>query len=116
MNFIETFKSASADLATLKIRTLIGKFTVQEDGKIDSLDLTDENNQAIESRIDLIDGDITTAMSNKFVTDPDYSKLREFHLKREHAGHDIIMNNINAIKAIIKLLVAAKDDKDNVIS
>ena len=54
------------------------------------------------SRINLIDGDITTHISKELVSD-EYEWMRNFHAHKEEKGHEIIQGNIQAIASLIDL-------------
>lgn len=114
-------KAALSNLVTLEIRTIVGetkhvtnpnnehgpKTIVAVDGKSDT----------IETQINLIQGDITTAMSDKFLTDPIYAPIRKFQEERERQGHKVVLDNIEALKGLLnlndKVKTKAKTDNTN---
>ncbi len=65
----------------------------------------------MKSEINLLDGDITTEIDREFV-DGKLAGLREFHATREQQGHEIIENNINALKELAGLFLSIKDMKE----
>ena len=88
------------DLTVLNIETLMGNLEVGPDGKVDLKPA--EEVEGIVSKIDLIDGDIKTHMTETFYKN--YPELVQFHQSREAKGHEIIENNMEALKTIIGAL------------
>jgi hypothetical protein len=86
-------------LTTLEIRTIVGD-TTRVKNKIQPVE---GKSDTIETQINLIDGDITTAMSDKFLSDPLYVPLRDYQAQREQQGHKIVLDNIEALKSLIGL-------------
>ena len=97
--------AAIDNLKTLEIKTIIGEIDRDSNNNIVAVA---GNSDAIETQIDMIDGDITTAMSDKFLTDPNYAPLRDFHANREKEGHKIIKDNIEALKSLVGLFDTVK--------
>lgn len=90
------------DLTTLEIKTIVGDHTVDEHGKI-QVD-TSDHADVIFTKIDLLDGDITSGFNPKFLQEP-YSAVKEYHAAREQEGKDIIKKNIETLEALLKLVV-----------
>ncbi len=101
-SFFNKVLEKSADLASLSIQTIVGDFTIDQSGA--KITATPQKSDSIVTRIDLIDGDITTAMSAKFM-EGDYKELRNFHADREKEGRDIIEQNINTLKSIAQAII-----------
>lgn len=95
------------DLTTLNIKTVMGKLKVDDDGNINFE--KEQEIQGIISNIDLIDGDISTEITEPFYKS--YPELVQFHQSREAKGHEIIENNISALKTIASTLLTIKDGK-----
>ena len=93
------------DLTTLNIRTVMGKLRVDDEGNINFE--KGQEVQGIVSNIDLIDGDISTEITEAFYKA--YPELVQFHQSREAKGHEIIENNIGALKTIASTLLTIKD-------
>ena len=55
------------------------------------------------SRIDLLQGDITTIYDPEFITG-ELTSLREFHQDREKQGQEIIQGNIKTLRDLVKLI------------
>lgn len=55
------------------------------------------------SKIDLLQGDITTVMNQEYITG-EYQALRTFHEEQITRGQDIIKKNIEAAKALASAL------------
>ena len=62
------------------------------------------------SQINLLTGDISTAMTEKFVSD--YKELREYHMLRESQGHEISKRNIDVLKEIVKAIGIFNEEKN----
>ncbi len=101
-SFFDKVLEKAADLSSLTIQTIVGDFTVDENNM--KILATPQKSDSMLTRIDLIDGDITTAMSTKFL-EGDYKELREFHAKREQEGRDIIKKNIETLETIAKAII-----------
>jgi hypothetical protein len=63
--------------------------------------------KSITTKINLLDGDITTEMDEEFVSGS-YVSLREYHQQREDQGHAIIDGNVEALKSLIDLFYKTK--------
>ncbi len=84
------------DLTILNIRTLMGDMELVN-GEIDFK--PNQDIQGITSKIDLVDGDITTRITENFYTK--YPELVQWHQSREAKGNEIIRNNIQTVSAIV---------------
>jgi hypothetical protein len=96
-DLIDDISDKLDELKTLDIRTVVGDWDLDKhkpkgDAKI------------IISRIDLLDGDITTAFGEEFL-DPPLDKIREYHAEREKKGMEIIDGNIKALKELVELAI-----------
>ncbi len=109
--FMARLESAVNDMVELKVITAVGNISVEvinttEDGITTSTRTeTHKDSRAIISDIDLIDGDIMTAIDNVFITDDAYADIRNEHLARVNDAQAIVSRNINVLK---ELAVAAK--------
>lgn len=99
-DFIKYVEERVVDLTNLEIKTIIGDFDVDVNEKV-SLK-RDHDYKLMNSRINLIDGDITTHISKELVSD-EYQWMRNFHAHKEEKGHEIIQGNIQAIASLIDL-------------
>lgn len=101
------------DLLHLQVITAVGDIELDEDqGNITNESL--KGTRKMFTRIGLLDGDITTAMSDDFVTNEAYAGLRTFHQDTVAQGNQIVSNNIKALKELVVLLkneLGAKLDK-----
>lgn len=97
------------DLTTLEIKTLMGDMELKDQKVLfkDGQDML-----GITSKIDLVDGDITTHISEEFYQK--YPELVQWHQSREKQGNEIIRNNIATIKTLadtVSDMFSKKDDK-----
>ena len=99
-DFIKYVEERVVDLTTLEIKTIIGDFDVDVNEKVSLR--RDAEYKLMNSRINLIDGDITTHISKELVSD-EYEWMRNFHAHKEEKGHEIIQGNIQAIASLIDL-------------
>ena len=104
--FIARLESAVNDMVELKVITAVGNISVEvntttKDGITTSTRTeTHKDSRAIISDIDLIDGDIMTAIDNVFVTDEAYASIRNDHLARVNEAQAIVSRNINVLKEL----------------
>ena len=100
--FIKEALASLSNLTRLETNTLVGKYTFNEVGGVKTTIVNESTEDRMCSQINLVTGDITTAMTEKFVTE--YKELREFHLTRENQGHEIVSKNIETLKEILGAL------------
>jgi hypothetical protein len=87
------------DLTVLEIKTLMGDMELVN-GNIEFK--PNQDIQGITSHIDLVDGDITTRITENFYNK--YPELVQWHQSREAKGNEIIENNIRTVGSLIKQL------------
>ena len=87
------------DLTVLEIKTLMGDMELVN-GTIEFK--PNQDIQGITSHIDLVDGDITTRITENFYNK--YPELVQWHQSREAKGNEIIENNIRTVGSLIKQL------------
>jgi len=91
---------------------LVGNYSFLQDEKgVNTVIKNDSTADRMSSQINLLTGDITTAMTDKFVTE--YKELREYHTSREKEGHEIIEKNIKTLKDIVDAIVELTGKKDS---
>jgi hypothetical protein len=111
-SFIQTAVSELSKLTRLEIHTLVGNYSFVKDAKGENTVIkNDSTAERMSSQINLLTGDITTAMTDKFITD--YKELRDYHTSREKQGHEIIEKNIKTLKDIADALIYLIGKKDN---
>lgn len=109
-NFISKIESKITDLTTLQIKTVVGDYHYNEDNTITPM--PDGEFKVIASNMSLIDGDVTTHISNELVSDK-YAWIRDFHARKEEKGHEIVQGNIQAIISLFELYRDTKRVKFN---
>jgi hypothetical protein len=87
------------DLTVLEIKTLMGDLELVN-GNIEFK--PNQDIQGITSHIDLVDGDITTRITEEFYNK--YPELVQWHQSREAKGNEIIQNNIQTVGSIVNQL------------
>jgi hypothetical protein len=97
-DLITTICAKIKEMVTLEITTAVGTVEYKEDAGAPAT--TAANCKAMESKINLIDGDITSLIDQAFVTG-DYKELRAFHQAQEARGQQIIKDNIAALKELL---------------
>jgi len=104
VSFLDKAIAGLSNLTRLEVNTLVGDYSFNKTGNTNtSIDVISTKERMC-SQINMVSGDITTAMTEKFVTD--YKELRDYHIMRENQGHDIVTKNIEVLR---KILVAIKD-------
>ena len=93
---LQKIENSIQDLTELKIQTLMGNMEIDAEGNVDFK--TEQDVNGIVSKINLVDGDITTQMTEAFYKS--YPELVQFHQSREAQGNEIIEGNIQALKTI----------------
>jgi len=116
--FFENVINGLNELKILRVSTYIG--TVQPDTSLSVDDLQNGQGQDVAlsklnindtmlSKIDMLTGDITTAMTNEF---RDNNALREYHTLREQQAHDIVKRNVEVLKSVGKMILDFVDDNN----
>ncbi|MBK6963277.1 MAG: hypothetical protein IPH20_04875 [Bacteroidales bacterium] len=118
-DFVKTAIEGLEKLTTLQVNTLVGNYKFinekekQEGGDVEpdytKLDPT-STDERMSSVINLISGDISTAMTDKFATE--FKELRDYHLIREAQGQEIIRKNIQVLKDIAEAISNRLSKKD----
>lgn len=109
--FIEKIEHFLNDIASLEITTVVGDFRVvynKETGKWEPAD-TGSPLEAMQTRINLFQGDLTSAMHQNFSTGGD-SVVRDFHDSQVQKAQGIVDSNVKAFKEIIGLLTDARNE------
>lgn len=104
-NFLKTVMTKVRDLTNLEIITAVGTCTEGAEGISPNIG----GSQMMYSKIDLIDGDMTTVIDESFLKG-ERATLREFHMEREQQGRDIIRANIQTLGNLISLYKSLKKD------
>ena len=102
-SFLTATITGLSELTRLEVNTLVGNYTFNQDAN--KKNTTIKNYSTADrmcSQINLLTGDISTAMTEKFVAD--YKDLREYHQMRESQGHEIVKQNIEVLKEILKAI------------
>ncbi|MHA7101854.1 hypothetical protein [Roseivirga pacifica] len=98
-------------LVKLEVSTIIGTFkpnstlTAQDlangnaqDAMMEQIDLND----AMLSKVNMLTGDITTTMTQRFTND---QQLREYHSIRENQAHEIVLRNVKVLESVGKMII-----------
>ncbi len=98
------------NLVTLEIVTAVGGITsvsksdTTGGGGVKSLDIDlSKDAKVMLTKIDILQGDIKTVYDEEFVTGK-YQNLKAFHTEREKEGYNIIKQNIEILKKLLKLI------------
>jgi hypothetical protein len=95
-NLVDRIKKSLDNLATLEIITAVGPVTRKSENE--PLELLDQaKSSVILTRINLLQGDITTVYHEDFVTGR-YQELKNFHADREKEGYEIVKKNLEALE------------------
>lgn len=104
---LQKIENGILDLTQLRIQTVMGRLEVNQKNEIDFT--AGQEIEGIISKIDLLDGDITTQITEKFYQK--YPELVKFHQFREARGHEIIEGNMQALASIIATLRGMYNEK-----
>jgi hypothetical protein len=108
-SFLDNAIAGLSNLTRLEVNTLVGNYTFNKKGDTNTAIKTDSTGEKMCSQINLVTGDITTAMTEKFVTE--YKELREYHMIRENQGHEIVRRNIDVLRQIMSAIVDFSKEK-----
>ncbi len=97
---IEKIKNALDNLVTLEIITTVGGIKKEGDKFAPDIDLATA--KVMLTRIDLLQGDITTTINEAFVSGP-LAPLRDFHEAKVKEGYGIVQKNIEALERLARL-------------
>ena len=103
--FLDSVADKATEMINLDIKTYIGEMTYEAgtgDKKGRAVFTDTAKIDGIQSRINLLQGDITTEMSTDFHAN--YQDLVKFHQAREKRGQDIIKNNIELVKSLVETI------------
>lgn len=98
-DILDKINNAVNDLTVLEIKTLMGELELVN-GKVDFK--PNQDIQGITSHIDLVDGDITTRITEEFYNK--YPELVQWHQSREAKGNEIIESNIQTVGSMVTQL------------
>lgn len=101
--FLDDAIAGLSNLTRLEVNTLVGNYTFNKKGDTNTTIKNDHSGERMCSQINLLTGDITTAMTEKFVTE--YKELREYHMIRENQGHEIVRRNIEVLRQILGAII-----------
>ncbi|MEY3219101.1 MAG: hypothetical protein RIT27_458 [Pseudomonadota bacterium] len=96
---LEDIKNAMNNLINLDIRTIVGEVDFDSKGKMQPT----ANSKQMVSRLNLLDGDITTAFPEDFLQMP-LDSVRSFHALRERQAMEIVQGNIRALQHLVGLI------------
>jgi hypothetical protein len=105
-DFLEDLKKAVVNAKTLEITTAVGPIT-WDASKQDYIPVSDLTIKAMKTKIDLFEGDMMTQMDPEFATGT-LQSLRDFHLKTQADGRDIIKQNVEALESLFSLATRLK--------
>ena len=97
-DILDKIQDAAKDLTTLEIKTLMGDLMIENDGSTVKFK-PNQDIQGITSHIDLVDGDITTKITEDFYNK--YPELVQWHQSREVKGNEIIESNVETVGSLV---------------
>ena len=97
---LQKISAAIENLVNLDVRTVIGSCS-EVNGKLQP----DQGARMMQTRINLLDGDITTVINEDFLNPP-LDEIRAFHSQRERQSQEMIYGNIQALKELSALAVS----------
>ncbi|MFZ4667628.1 MAG: hypothetical protein ACOYME_14480 [Prochlorotrichaceae cyanobacterium] len=98
-NLVEALTAALSEAIELKITTWVSEAdqTTQqgEQGK---------PGHRMQTRINIVDGDVETEIGELFLNQGPYAELREFHIQQVQKGQDTIRNNLESLQKLFGIL------------
>lgn len=114
VSFLDKAIAGLSNLTSLEVNTLVGTYSFNKTGNMNtSIDVVSTKERMC-SQINMISGDITTAMTEKFVSD--YKELRDYHIIRENQGHEIVLKNIEVLGKILEAIKDFTKEKTPVVT
>jgi hypothetical protein len=107
-NVIAKAKKAVDDFVSLDVTTIVGKFKLDENGKVVP---ADDDQKIIYTESNILTGDIRNLIDPEFASAAD-DPIRKFHESQVDKAEQTISNTIDALKAMVGCLVdlvAARD-------
>ena len=99
---LEDIKKAVVNAKSLEITTAVGPIN-WDTAKQDYIPVTDASVKVMKTKIDLFDGDMVTQMDQEFATGG-LQSLRDYHMKMQADGKDLIKKNVEALDALWSLV------------
>lgn len=111
--FIEKLQDIVTNLTNLTTVTAVGNVTVSGDIKKPTITIpAQEQQKAIVTNVNLIDGDISTVMHPAFA-EGSMPAISELHKEMQLRGSEIVERNVKLLKELINSgLVAIKESSD----
>ncbi len=100
-NIGDALKMALSEAIELKITTWVTAADMPENAQADQ----GLPGYRMQTRINILDGDIENEVGSLFVGDGPYTELREFHLQQVQEGHAILQQNLDSLKQLFGVLV-----------
>ncbi|MEW5860380.1 MAG: hypothetical protein AB1861_23845 [Cyanobacteriota bacterium] len=98
---VEALSTALSEAIELEITTWVSSADVD--------DRTSEEQpkpgSRMQTRINIVDGDITNEIGDRFLNSGPYSELRQFHLEQVHQSREIINDNLKSLQKLFGMLV-----------
>jgi len=105
VDFVNNIQEKISQLTTLEIKTIVGDYLI--DNKDEVLPAPNAHFLVLHTKIDLIGGDVISHVS-RGVMQNEFSWMRELHAEKERKAHEIIENNLKAIKSLFELFSTTK--------
>ncbi|MEH0154539.1 hypothetical protein V6R21_10370 [Limibacter armeniacum] len=108
-DFLNNIEKHISNLVNLEVKTIVSDY------EVDGNNVTRKEEadvKVISSSMNLIQGDVTTHVSEGLIDDK-YTWLREFHSRKEEQGHMIIEGNVKALYSLFELYQNAQNLKEN---
>ncbi|MCS6967702.1 MAG: hypothetical protein RMJ44_00745 [Cytophagales bacterium] len=98
-SFLERIKESLTRMTTLDIKTIVGDFKIDSQ---ENVQFASNNYLVMESRINMLLGDITVRISEELTT-ARYDWVRQFHKEKEAHGYQIVQNNIATLLSLVNM-------------
>ena len=98
-NLIEALTAALSEAIELKITTWVS----EADPSVPQGEQGQPGHR-MQTRINIVDGDIETEIGELFLNQGPYAELREFHIQQVQKGQDTIRNNLESLQKLFGIL------------
>lgn len=102
-NIADALRMALSEAIELKITTWVSDASAPE-GSAQTADQPKPGHR-METRINIVDGDINTEIGSLFLSQGPYGELRDFHLQQVQEGRQIIRQNLDSLQQLFGMLV-----------
>ena len=108
---VDALKLALSEAIELKVTTWVASEVPNGNGQ--AVSTGGQPGHRMQTRLNIVDGDINNEVGSAFLNNGPYSELRNFHLKQVQEGRETIRHNLSNLQKLVSLFAKAlkKDDQ-----